>query len=159
VRLLEEILYRDEELSRELTEGIVKFFYDGVRQRIALHLLDALAESLGGIVESMKHHVLKAQFAELRDRFECGRVKGDVCDQREGRISLQKSRDGRDVHRSVSSRVKNDDADGLSAAEGFELLPRSGDEELLASEDVRAVGEEPRGQERRNAQLAVALMI
>ena len=101
----------------------------------------------------VEHDILEPHPAELRHRIERRSVEGDVRNEGEGRIALQQAGDRADVHDPVRRRVEDHDADRLPADEGFQLLPRRRDENIgVVGEDVLDVGEEPRGQERSDAQ-------
>jgi hypothetical protein len=160
MRLVEKILYGYGELARELYQPIPQRLDDIVGQRISLHSLDPLSESIGLVVEMVEDDLLQSETPQLCDRIELGRMEGDVRDQGERWVPLEQAGYRADVHDPVGGRVENYDTDGLPADYGFKLLPGRGNEKLrLISKDMLDVSEQPRWQKRRNAQMAIALMI
>jgi len=160
VRLLEQVLDRDRQLPREVTEAVSQCFDDVVSQGVAFHALDALAKSFRRVVEAVKNHFLQSESSQLSYGVELWRVERDVRDEWERRVALKETGDGTNIHDPVGCRIQDYDTDRLAADERFELLPGFGNEKLrLISKNVLDVGEEPGGQERRNAQVATARMI
>jgi hypothetical protein len=82
MRLLEHVLDRDVERPWELPKRPAELVQQAVGERVAVHMLYALAEAIRGVVEVVQKNILEAELAKLRDRFERGRVKSHIGYQR-----------------------------------------------------------------------------